>query len=83
MYLEGCILGIGALEVVKYYSDVDIAPELYNFYSPLYYLCNVGARLAPSPICGPTVGVYLRARDAREYLTGAREHLLALPAKLQ
>ena len=53
LYLEGCILGVGALEAVKYYSDVDIAPESYNLYSPLCYLCNVGARLAPSPIYGP------------------------------
>ena len=54
LYSEGYILGMGALEAVKYYSDVDIALELYNLYSPLYYLYNIGARLAPSPIYGPT-----------------------------
>ena len=29
------------------------------------------------------VGAYLRARDAREYPTGAREYPPALPAELQ
>ena len=48
LYLEGCILGVGALEAVKYYSDVDIAPELCNFYNLLYHLCNIGTRPAPS-----------------------------------
>ena len=54
LYSEGCILGVGAPEAVKYRSDVDTAPESYDLYSPLYHLYNVGARLAPSPICGPT-----------------------------
>ena len=53
-YLEGCILGVGALEAVKYYSDVDPAPESYNLCNPLCHLCNVGARPAPSPIYSPT-----------------------------
>ena len=53
LYLEGYILGVGALEAVKYYSDIDPAPESYNLYSPLYHLYNVGARPAPSPIYGP------------------------------
>ena len=48
LYSEGYILGVGVLEAVKYYSDVDIAPELYDFYNLLCHLCNVGARLAPS-----------------------------------
>ena len=50
--LEGCILGVGALEAVKYYSDVDPAPKSYNLYNLLYHLYNVGARPAPSPIYG-------------------------------
>ena len=49
LYSEGCILGVGAPEAVKYYSDMDIAPKSYNLYNPLWHLCNVGARLAPSP----------------------------------
>ena len=49
LYSEGCILGVGAPEAVKYYSDIDIAPESYNFCNPLWHLCNVGARPAPSP----------------------------------
>ena len=53
LYLEGCILGVSILEVVKYYSDIDIAPKLCDLYSPLYHLYNVGARLAPSPIYSP------------------------------
>ena len=53
LYLEGCILGVGALEAVKYCSDVDIAPESYNLYSLLCHLYNIGARPAPSPIYGP------------------------------
>ena len=53
LYSEGCILGVGALEAVKYYSAIDLAPELYDLCSPLCYLCNVGARPAPSPIYGP------------------------------
>ena len=48
LYLEGCILGVGAPEAVKYCSDVDTAPELYNLYNLLQYLYNVGARPAPS-----------------------------------
>ena len=52
LYSEGCILGVGALEAVKYYSDIDLAPKLYNLYNPLYYLYNIGTRPAPSPIYG-------------------------------
>ena len=63
LYLEGCILGVGTLEAVKYYSDIDLAPKLYNLYSPLYHLCNIGARLAPSPICGPIRGVSNKETD--------------------
>ena len=54
LYSEGCILGVGAPEAVKYYSDVDTAPKSYNLYSPLCHLYNVGACPAPSPIYGPT-----------------------------
>ena len=53
LYLEGCILGVGALEAVKYYSDVDLAPESYDLCNLLCPLCNVGTRPAPSPIYGP------------------------------
>ena len=48
LYSEGCILGVGALEAVKYYSDIDIAPESCDFCNLLQHLCNVGARPAPS-----------------------------------
>ena len=54
LYSEGCILGVGALEAVKYYSDIDLAPKSYDLCNLLCYLCNVGACPAPSPICGPT-----------------------------
>ena len=40
--------------MVKYYSDVDPAPKSYDLCNLLCPLCNVGARLAPSPIYGPT-----------------------------
>ena len=48
---------MGALEAVKYYSDMDPAPESCDLYSPLCHLYNVGARPAPSPIYGPTTTV--------------------------
>ena len=35
LYLEGCILCVGAPVAVKYYSDMDTAPELYDFYNLL------------------------------------------------
>ena len=50
LYSEGCILGIGAPKAVKYYSDVDPAPKLYNLCNLLYHLYNIGTRLAPSPL---------------------------------
>ena len=53
LYLEGCILGVGTPEVVKYYSDMDPAPKLYNLCNPLCPLYNIGARPTPSPIYGP------------------------------
>ena len=35
LYSEGYILGVGALEAVKYYSDMDTAPESCDFCNPL------------------------------------------------
>ena len=79
LYLEGCILGVDAPEVVKYYSDIDLAPELYNLCNPLYYLCNISARPAPSPIYGPTYPPSYTRSATRAQLSISRPLQINLP----
>ena len=59
---------LGRWNAPYYYVVVPVPTCISYLLKAIYFLSQVGA--------------YLRARDTREYLTGAREHLPALPAKL-